>query len=682
MEELNESSEGYMAFQPDMAEILDSFIVESKEIMETLSSDLMALESRSEDSELHNTIFRAVHTLKGTSSFLGFQQFTELSHHFEDVLNALRRSIIRVTPTHLDYMFVVYDLLKEMLDDIEQRSIRVRKLDEVFATLKMLSDPNSAANCVVDHAPAVHDNHDELDVPPVIDVESVADSIPVRPLNEAEQLDRERALAEARASLDALLATKAQATAVAETEIPSVVAASADTTGDAINTEAPQSHHAPAVPISENTTSARPATNADAGLVSTQTKSPEAAQVRSVDSTIRVDVQKLDMLMNLVGELVLGRNRFSQLVQSLSAEFSSHPMVKELLDTSTHIDFITTELQTAVMKTRMVSMAKIYNKLPRLVRDLCKEMNKEIDLVCSGEETELDKTLIEELNDPFIHLLRNAADHGVESPDEREAAGKPRRGTITVRAIHAGNHIAISISDDGKGMDPEKLKSVALSRGVITEAEAASMSDQDAFKLIFMPGFSTAKTITNVSGRGVGMDVVKTNILKLKGSISIESHVGVGSVFTIKLPLTLAIIQTLLVQVKSEIYSIPLESVVEVVRLTRKDIQTIQSKETTLLRGNVLPLIRLQDVMQHDEAADREAEVLHTVVVHAGDQKVGLVVDQLLGQREIVIKSLGSAFENVRCVSGSTILGDGRVIMIIDVAEVIHYCTEKSGELV
>ncbi len=697
MDAANEQS--MMAFEPDMAEILDSFLIESKELMEKLGSDLMDLEQRPTDSDLLNTIFRAVHTLKGTSSFLGFMQFTELSHHFEDLLNAARRGTVIITPAHIDYSLIVYDQLREMLDDIENKSIPHYELNEYFVRLKELSDTAVPTNDTPVETAALAATSEEMSPAEIAQTE-----IPSAPSQSATAAtsspddERARAMAEALASLQSVIAEKHLEPL--SIELPALTASSDVSSENTVTLQAqkmddaPLIQFSPAPPSSHEELKPEPKTELKSEpksdskpeqkieqKVETKPVTAKDNLVKNAESTIRVDVQRLDSLMNLVGELVLGRNRFSQLIHKLNDEMDTHPIVKELLETSTHIDFISTELQAAVMSTRMVSMAKIYNKLPRLVRDLCKEMSKDIDLQLSGEDTELDKTLIEELNDPFIHLLRNAADHGVETPEEREKLGKPRKGTISVKAEHAGNHIAISIIDDGKGMDPAVLKNVAISRGVITEQEAEHMSDQEAFKLIFMPGFSTAKKITNVSGRGVGMDVVKTNILKLKGSISIDSQLGRGSVFTIKLPLTLAIIQALLVEVKDEIFSMPLESVIEVIRLERSDVQTIQSREATLLRGNVLPLIRLNEVMGRDSAAPRTEDSFYTVVMQFGEQRIGLIVDNLLGQREIVIKSLGAAFEGIRGVSGSTILGDGRVIMILDVPEIMKMCTSSVKEL-
>jgi two-component system chemotaxis sensor kinase CheA len=325
----------------------------------------------------------------------------------------------------------------------------------------------------------------------------------------------------------------------------------------------------------------------------------------------------------------------------------------------------------AVMKTRMVPIGKVFNKLPRLVRELSKDMKKEIDLELVGEETELDKSLIEELNDPLVHLLRNAADHGVEMPEERITAGKPAVGRVVVKAEHEGNHIVISIADDGKGMDPDILKRKAIEKGLLTESAASEMTDKDAFNLIFYPGFSTAKVVTNVSGRGVGMDVVRTNVQKLKGSIDILSELGKGSTFMIKIPLTLAIIQALLVESNKEIFSIPLDTVVEVVRLSKNEIEQVGGREVIRLRNTVLPLVRLSTVLGTSQNGT-DAAWTYIVIVGLAEQRLGVVVDSLLGQKEVVIKSISEYLGAIRGIAGSTILGDGRVIMIVDVGELMR----------
>jgi two-component system chemotaxis sensor kinase CheA len=598
----------------EMAEILESYIVESNEIIEKLGQDLLALETNPTNVELHNVIFRAVHTLKGTSSFLGFDQTTVLAHHCEDVLNKIRRGELTVTSDKMDVMFEAYDLLKVLMERIEARNNEPLDLSAILQKLQAIA--------VASDTPAA-----------------------------AAVIEKKVKKVEAKVTAEGASASGRRP--------------------DSLSGESPALNPQEAAP--------RPSVSDQDNSAATESVAVQvvaaAVQSKSADSTIRVDVVRLDALMNLVGELVLGRNRLSQVTHQMSEQYDGLQVTRDLSETNSHIDFITTELQMAVMKTRMVPIAKVFNKLPRLIRELAKEMGKEIELRMVGEETELDKSLIEELNDPMIHLLRNSADHGVELPEERTAKGKPAKGIVTVRAEHEGNHIMISVEDDGKGMDPEKLKSKAIEKGMLTEAQAREMTNAEAFTLIFAPGFSTAQKVTNVSGRGVGMDVVRTNVQKLKGTIHIDSEMNVGSKFIIKLPLTLAIIQALLVVANKEIFSVPLDSVLEVVRVERKEIATINGREVIRLRSTVLPLARLSGVLG-SSSNGKHAEWMYIVVIGLAEKRLGLIVDSMLGQKEVVIKSMGDYLGNIRGIAGSTILGDGRVIMIVDIGELMKICSE------
>jgi len=393
--------------------------------------------------------------------------------------------------------------------------------------------------------------------------------------------------------------------------------------------------------------------------------SKDEKKERKGDTTIRVDVSRLDALMNLVGELVLGRNRLLRIAQQLSAKYEDDELIHALEETLDQVDFITTDLQMAVMKTRMVPIARVFNRFPRVVRDLARELKKEVKLIIEGEDTELDRSIVEEIGDPLVHLVRNAIDHGIEPPEEREFLGKPRQGTLRLAAYHEGNHIVILVEDDGRGIDVEKIKKKALERGLVTENELSRMSEKEILNLIFLPGFSTAEKVTDVSGRGVGMDVVKTNIEKLNGTIEINTELGKGTQIIIKIPLTLAIIQALLVKVADEIYAIPLVSVVEAVKISQEEVQTVEGKEIIILRDSVLPLVKLADVF--DIPAEEEVSP-YVVVLAIGERRFGLVVDSLIGQEEIVIKSLGNYLTNIEGISGATIMGDGRVTLIVDVA--------------
>ena len=433
----------------------------------------------------------------------------------------------------------------------------------------------------------------------------------------------------------------------------------------------------PAAETLEDTSSPRPSESHQTEQgTQPQHLQPPKSEKNITDTTIRVDVQRLDHLMNLVGELVLGRNRLSQIVSLDRNEDGREDFSHQLNDTAAQIDFITTELQTAVMKTRMVQIGRVFNRFPRLVRDIAREFSKEISLVISGEETELDKSIIEEISDPLVHLIRNAADHGVESADVREKSGKTRQGTISLSAGHEGNHVIIEVRDDGAGIDPEKLKQKAIEKGIITPEEAHDMKTEDTYGLIFLPGFSTAQRVSSVSGRGVGMDVVKTNITKLNGIITVESEVGKGTRFTLKLPLTLAIIQGLLVGVGGETFAVPLSSVLEVVRTSRSEVSTVNGREVIRLRETVLPLVDISEIL-NVPGRDTGVKAFYTVVVGVANKKFGIVVDRLIGQKEIVIKPLGAYLKNIPGIAGSTILGDGRVIMIIDAGELLRL-VEKS----
>ncbi len=594
---------GQPSFDNEMKEILESFIVETSEILEKLGQDLLALEKDSTNSELHNVIFRAVHTVKGTSSFLGFERMTHLAHKFEDVLNKIRKGEIIVTSPMMDIMFEAYDLLRANLQSIEKGNYEGIDVEKSVERLNQISTGTLA-------------KEQNEQTPEPIKTENSS--------NEAEQKE----------------ANAGETNINAESSEPSMAL-----TTDADNQE--KEHE--------------------------QSQQKDLSSLsHTAESTIRVDVSRLDVLMNLVGELVLWRNRLAQIAHQMNEELDSNILSRELAETSSHIDFITTELQMAIMKTRMVPIARVFNRLPRLVRELSKETKKEIELEIIGEDTELDKSLIEELNDPLIHMIRNSADHGIESPEERQAAGKPPVGKVVVNAYQEGNHIVIFVSDDGKGMDPEKLKAKAIEKGIITPEAAAEMGTADAYNLIFLPGFSTAQVVTNVSGRGVGMDVVRSHVQKLKGTIEVVSELGKGTSFIIKLPLTLAIIQALLVESNGEIFSIPLDSVIEVVRVGNNEIDLVGGNEVIRLRNTVLPLTRLSSVLGSINGTSNN-QWKYIVVIGVAERRLGIIVDALLGQKEVVIKSISESLGEVRGIAGSTILGDGRVIMIVDVAELIRF---------
>lgn len=559
----------------DMQELVQDFLVETNEIIENLDHDLVELESNQNDLELLNKIFRGAHTMKGSSSFLGFNKLAELTHHAEDILNKLRKGEMVVTREIMDTLLEFVDKTKQIISDIENGTDTTDS-SSVIENLKLASEGKLTA--IVKAAPAAQ-------VP--------------------------------------------QTAQPAQAQAP-----------------APQPKAAPK-----------------------QEAAKPTHQATQVEQTIRVDVSRLDSLVNLVGELVLSRNMLSQIAGELENKFENEYLVEQLLVATNAIGMNTTELQLAIMKTRMIAIGKVFNKFPRVVRDIARDTGKEIELIISGEETELDKQVIESIGDPLLHMIRNSCDHGVETPEVRLSKGKPRMGTVNLSAYHEGNHVVIEIKDDGAGMDPEKLKRKAIEKGVITVDEAKNMDDKQAFSLIFKAGFSTAEKITNISGRGVGMDVVRTNIEKLNGIITIDSKINEGSTFYLKLPLTLAIIQALLVEVAGETFAIPLASVVETVRITNEEIHSFEGSEVLKLRDRVLSLIRLDEAFALDEL---EQDEIYVVVVALAEKQLGFIVDKLIGQEEIVIKSLGDYLGGNPGIAGATITGDGRVRLILDVAGVIE----------
>ena len=382
---------------------------------------------------------------------------------------------------------------------------------------------------------------------------------------------------------------------------------------------------------------------------------------KKITQTVRVDIEKLDTLMNLMGELVIARSRIVETLKKYN--------IKEVDESLAQLSRITLDLQNIVMKIRMVPIAYVFNRFPRMVRDLAKQMNKEVDFIIKGEDTELDRTFVEEIGDPLLHLLRNAIDHGIEPKEERIAKGKPPKGTIILSARHEGNNVVIEIIDDGRGIDRDKVIKKAVERGLIDEAKAMMLPDDKVFELIFLPGFSTKDEVTEVSGRGVGMDVVKNVVESLNGSVSIESQKDKGTKVTIRLPLTLAIIQALLVKVKDFVYAIPIATIDSTLKITKEDIQVVQDQEVVVIRKEVVPIIKLWEALgiPHDE----EPQSMNVVIIKMGNRKYGIVVDTLIGQDDIVIKSLGKLFSDVREFSGGAVLGDGSIALILDVANLM-----------
>lgn len=629
-----------------MQEIMEDFLIEAFEMIEQLDQDLVELENNPQDLELLNRIFRVAHTIKGSSSFLNFDTLTHLTHNMEDVLNKARKGELKLSHEIMDVVLPSIDLMKALLISIRDNGTDANSGIDISESVKKLQ---AISNEKSDSAPAQTTNESKKTTQaPTPEVQNPSTSN--NPLADEPDLDYSNmSEQEVEAEIARLLQKRQEADKQKRSEKKKMQ--NQDALENVQQTQKSQSSENPAPKKPENPKKAD------------ETKTPSTG----VEQTVRVDVRRLDSLMNLIGELVLGKNRLIRIYGDVEERYDGEKFLEELNQVVSSISTVTTDLQLAVMKTRMQPVGKVFNKFPRMVRDLSRELGKNIDLIITGEETELDKSIVEEIGDPLIHIIRNSCDHGIEVPEVRKNAGKAEMGTVELKAYNEGNHIVIEISDDGKGLDPDMLKQKAIEKGVITEREADTMTDKEAFGIIFKPGFSTAKSISNVSGRGVGMDVVKTNIEKLNGLIEIESEKGVGTTQKLKIPLTLAIIQALLVGVQEEYYAIPLSSVLETVRVSQDEIYTVDGKSVLRLRDEVLSLVRLADIFKVDAILEATNEV-YVVIIGLADQKIGVIVDYLIGQEEVVIKSLGYYLKNTTGIAGATVRGDGKITLIVDVA--------------
>jgi len=644
----------------DMQEILEDFLIEAFELIEQLDQDLVELENNPEDLELLNSIFRVAHTIKGSSSFLNLDTLTTLTHHMEDVLNKARKSELVLTPSIMDTVLESIDMMKALLFNVrdtgsdESSDIDIepicKRLDAISKGEEGGDDEDETQEESASEAEESSEEKSEEESSP-------KEEEPEEEIDMSEMTDEE-----VEAEIERLLQQKREEK---KKKKQAKEQPKEEKTTKSEKKEEQKPKKAPA-PKQQKAASAK----------ATPVKKSTGS---SLEQTIRVEVKRLDHLMNLIGELVLGKNRLLKIYDDVEERYEGEKFLEELNQVVSSVSTVTTDLQIAVMKTRMLPIAKVFNKFPRMVRDLSRELGKNIELKISGEETELDKSIIEEIGDPLVHIIRNSCDHGIEDAETRLKMGKPEVGTIELKAYNEGNAIVIEIVDDGKGLDPDMLIQKSLEKGIITEREADNLSEKEIFGLIFKPGFSTAASVTNVSGRGVGMDVVKTNIEKLNGIIDIDSQVGKGTIIKLKIPLTLAIIQALLVGAQEEYFAIPLSSVLETVRVPAEEIYSIEGKDVLRLRDEILPLVRLSDVFDIEEVFD-SGENLYIVVIALADSKLGVVVDTLVGQEEIVIKSLGDYLQGIQGIAGATIRGDGRVTLIVDVGALMELAKNtKSG---
>jgi two-component system chemotaxis sensor kinase CheA len=647
-------------------EILQDFLVEASEIHEQLGQQLVDFENDQSDEGLVNAIFRAFHTIKGGAAFLQLTNLVSLCHRAEDVFDLVRAGTVEPTEDVTSLYLDIYDVLSTMFEELHAGEELSEPPAAMIKELETIMKRRHGA-VEADEAPAGSDAAEGSDLD--AEFEAMMEANNGDPAAALE--DEFEAMMEANSAGGSDSSSIVLDEAISDGEFEDILDSmygsgkfdeDATPITDLTNTVSGDSDPAPKKEVAP---APKPKPKKDA--------KPKKKKEAASDQSVRVDVSVLDHIMNMVGELVLVRNRLVTLETGKdSGEISSEEYSEEIEKSITNLDVVTSDLQLAVMKTRMQPIKRVFGRFPRVVRDLAKRLNKKLQVVMEGENTDLDKNLVEELSDPLIHLIRNSADHGVETPERRIAVGKDPKGTIKLGASQQGDSIILIIADDGAGIDKERVKQIALERGVITPDEANRMSDTDAFNLIFAPGFSTTTETTDVSGRGVGMDVVKTKITQLNGSITIDSEKDVGTTITIKVPLTLAIMPTLTVRVASQIFALPLANVKEILSLDGRPTNNVESRRMLPLRDRTIPIYYLKHWLIEGANTFDNPDTGHVVVVQVGEIQIGFIVDGLIGQEEVVIKPLGDAFRDTPGLAGATITGNGKVSIILDLQDLIQ----------
>jgi len=657
---------------------LDVFLEEAREHIENLNRFLLELE-QNPSQDIIDEIFRSAHTIKGMAGTMGFTQMSELTHEMENLLQDLRSQKMEVTPELIDTLLACVDIIEELTTDISENATESqRDIQDIVQKLKgkVFTGEKSTQKSAPNLSAKTHDFNEyeerlikeafeaELKVWEISitlakdcllkaaraflvfkaleDIGEIIKTIPIVQDIEDEKFDDKFKIylitSKDKDYIDKVLAS------ISEVELIEIDAIERGS----LELKAAQEVSAAVELDKKNSPNDQPAKH--------------IGNLKRTSKTIRVDIDRLDILMNLVSELIIIKTR----LDDLDDKNEDHRR-REAIE---YLERITSSLHDAVMKVRMVPIENVFNRFPRVVHDLSRELSKKISLVIEGAETELDRTIIDEIGDPLIHLIRNAADHGIESPAERAAKGKPQEGTIKLEAYHDGNNVVIEVSDDGKGINLSGVLKKALSKGLVDNEQSKNLKESEITALLFEPGFSTKAKVTDVSGRGVGLDVVKTKIESLGGSIEIKMKQDKGTIFLIRLPLTLAIIQALMVMVGDEKYAIPLSAIKETVTISKDEVKRVQKNEVVLLRGNVIPLVRLKDML-NIQGKREDVQDLTLVIVKKGERDIGLVVDNLIGQQEIVIKTLGNFLKNISFIAGATILGDGTVALILDINNLV-----------
>ncbi|CAG7644453.1 chemotaxis protein CheA [Paenibacillus allorhizosphaerae] len=670
-----------------LSEYKELFQEELQDQLQLMDDEILKLEQHGASDQVIQSLFRAAHTLKGSSAAMGFEEMKQVTHEMEHLLDQVRNKKLGVSGPLIDLLFKSLDCLKRLKSDFEGQGYGATEISGTIRELQSFTETpgNQPESAATGHGPALN-LHMTLKMEEALDKGAAVYWIRV-------QISADCFIKGARmyvihsnlSEWGEVLFSDPELDAVDEQcqgLLPITFLYAGGQSAEELHrlvaglTDVAEVHVDPASVQAEGQVSIEPAISAKPAEPSSERLEPSIEPSRehrwiakTQSQTIRVSVERLEHLMNLVGELVIDQTRIHQVKRMISRRYSDEA-VSELGQVADHLTRIIGDLQESVMKARMLPIEQLFNRFPRMIRDLSRDLGKEIEMVIEGKDTELDRTLIEEIADPLIHLIRNAIDHGIELPEKRRQAGKAAKGTLRIRAAHEDNQVVVYVEDDGAGIDPGKMKKSAIQKGILSQAEAEQLTDREAIGLIFRPGFSTAHTVSDISGRGVGMDIVRSHIEKLNGLIDIETKLGAGTRFIIKLPLTLAIITGLLIRLHEQTFIIPMSNITEIIRVTPSDITTVRGQSVISLRNQVIPVAWMHDHFQIPRKHNGKKHI-PLVIVGSADKRLALAVDELIGNQEVVIKSMGSYVGKMDCIAGATILGNGKVALILEISGVI-----------
>lgn len=659
----------------DMSGYRELYLEELEEQLQYIEEEVLRLEDEGATNTAIDRLFRAAHTLKGSSAAMGYHKMKEVTHQIEHLLHQVREGVLQVTKPLINLMFTGLDAMKKLQEDIVRTDTETSSTDLLLVQFQQFDQGSANAVMPLTGDQLLTDNlYDQFKTTIKQDIESGRKVYLVSVVLDQDTLmqrPRMYLIEQELKELGRIIGnTPFEWRSLKEEELRKAtwILSTDEEKKDELHQTIGSMLDVESVEVTTYSSSGNNEDMTSHAIENQEASPPQRSSLyeeKHKTQTIRVNLERLDHLMNLAGELVIDQTRFQQIKTLFRQKYGPDELVEDLFALSDHLGLLVSELQDGVMKARMLPIEQLYNRFPRIVRDLADSLDKQVELVLLGKDTELDRTVIEEIGDPLTHLIRNAVDHGIETPEVRRLNEKKERGTVTISAAHQDNHVVISIQDDGAGIDADKLRSSAVNKGLISQSEAQRLSDDEAIRLIFRPGFSTATEVSDISGRGVGMDIVRNDIERMSGMIDIETSKGEGTLFRIRLPLTLAIVTGLLVDISDRIFIIPMSSVAEITRIEKKEIKRLQGEPVIKIRNQVIPVVWLHDHFGYPCPPDRH--YLPIVIIGRGEQRIALAVDHLLGNQEIVIKSLGRFIGKVEGISGATILGSGNVALILDI---------------